>query len=224
MAILITRPIAPTAVTTNVTSYSTASSTPSANVLLVVIVFATATVAEGSMTGFGLNWYKLTSNVISGSTLYVFWAKTGASPATDVITFDCTGDAATGCFIVSHEVSGNDQFARMPFRQFVFNANAASTNANGTFASALNTNNGYIAAFAGSLGSGVSTAPTGWTQSSDGAIVNPTANFFSARRSTGETGSTITFTNPSTGWLFVGVEIFADGLGARPALAALGAG
>lgn len=224
MAISITRPIAPTAVTTNTTSYSTASSTPSANALLVVLVFATATVAEGTMTGFGLNWYKLSSSTISGSTVYVFWAKTGASPATDVITFDCTGDAATGCFIVSHEVSGHDQFTRIPIRQFVFNANAASTNATGTFASALNTNNGYIAAYAGSLGAGVSTVPTGWTQSSDGAILTPTANFFSGRRSTGETGSTITFTNPSTGWLFVGVEIYADGLGPRPALAALGSG
>lgn len=224
MAINITRPITPIAVTTNLTSYSTASSTPSADALLVVLVFATATSAEGSLSGFGLNWYKYGSSIISGSTVYVFWAKTGSSTSADVITFDCTGDAATGCFIVAYEVVGHDQTTRIPIKQITFNANASSTNANGTFTTALDTNNGYIAGFAGSLGSGVSTVPTGWTQTSDGAIANPTANFFTARRSTGESGSTITFNNPSTGWLFVGLEIYADGLGPRPSLAALGAG
>lgn len=224
MAISITRPITPIGVSTNLTSYSTASSTPSANALLVVLVFATATVAEGSMTGFGLKWYKYSTAVISGSTIYIFWAKTGDSPATDVITFDCTGDAATGCFIVAYEVTGHDHFTKIPIKQAVFNANAASANANGTFTSALDANNGYVAGYAGSLGSGVSTAPTGWTQSSDGGITSPTANFFTARRATGESGSTITFTNPSTSWLFAGVEIYADGLGPRPSLSALGAG
>lgn len=223
MAINITRPVAPIASSANVTSYATASFTPTANAFLVVLVFATATTATGSVMGFGLNWYKYNSGAISGSTLYIFWAKTGASVSADVVTFDCTGDAATGCFIVVHEATGDDQFTRIPIRQSVFNA-ASSTNANGTFASALDTNNGYIAAYAGGLTAGVSTVPTGWTQSSDGDISNPTANFFSARRSTGESGSTVTFTNPSTGWLFVGVEIYADGLGPRPALAALGCG
>lgn len=223
MAISITRPLAPSSSSANTTSYATGSYTPTANVLLVVFVFATATVSPGNITGFGVTWYKYFSGTFSGSTGYVFWAKSPSSPSADVITFECTDDAATGCFIVSHEVSGFDNFTRIPFRQSTSNV-ATSTNANGTFTFALNTNNGYIAGFAGTLGSGVSTVPAGWTQSSDGAIINPTANFFTGRRSTGETASTITFTNPSTQWAFIGVEIYADGLGARPALASMGAG
>lgn len=223
MAISITRPLTPVSSSANTTSYATGSYTPTANRLLVVVVFATATVSVGNVTGFGVTWYKYTSAVLSGSTLYIFWAVSPPSPSADVITFECTDDAATGCFIVAHEVSGYDAATRIPFRQYIVNT-ATSTNATGTFAFALDTNNGYIAAFAGSLASGVSSVPTGWTQSSDLAIMNPTANFYSARRSTGETGSTITFTNPSTQWGFLGLEIYADGLGARPSLASLGVG
>lgn len=223
MAISITRPLAPTSTTTNATSYATASYTPAANSLLVVIVFATATLSVGSLSGLGLTWNKYISGTFSGSTIYVYWAKVDGSPATGAITFNCSDDSATGCFIASHEVSGHDHVTRIPIKQSVFNV-ATSTNATGTFSQNLDTNNGYIAGFAGALTSGVSTVPTGWTQSSDGAISNPTANFFTGRRSTGETGATITFTNPSTQFGFIGIEIYADGLGPRPSLGALGAG
>jgi hypothetical protein len=224
MAISITRPVAAVSNTTNTTTYSTVSFTPTANSFLFVVVFITGSNSiTPTFSGLGLNWYLHSSILFGGNEMFIYWAKVDGNPQTGTLTFTCADDPATGCFIVTHQATGHDQVTIVPIKQAITNSGNTS-DANGTFPIALDTNNGYIIGYVGGLTVGVSTPPSGWTTSTDGDYTGPAANFYTARRSTGETGTTYTITNPITNWAFVGIEVYADGAGPRPTLAALGSG
>ena len=100
MAIAVSVPSVATFTTTNAFSYAFTAYTPTANSLQVIIAFASATVATGtcSDSGNGYTW-TLRASVANGpgSTLYIFTAQAGGSPSSSTITFDCTGDQASGC-------------------------------------------------------------------------------------------------------------------------------
>lgn len=207
MAIAINEPVAEVASTSNASSYAFGAFTPTANALLVVVVFGAATLAAGTMTGGSLTWTKITSVAYAAgvNTAYIFKAQVGGSPSSTTITFDCTGDAATGAIMHCFQVTGHN--AGAPVAQFKTNT-ASSTNATtGTLNRAANTNNGYIAAWSGALGSNVSTPPTSWTETADTSITNPSMNGSAAFRATGETATSFTFTNATTNWGCVFVEI-----------------
>ena len=101
-----------TASTSNTTSYASNSFTPNAGDLLVAFVIASGTVATGTMTASanGITFTKVGSAVknTSADTLYCFVANqlVPASPASMTVTFDCTGDAATGAIVSVALVSG----------------------------------------------------------------------------------------------------------------------
>lgn len=223
MAIGISEPVAEVATTTNATSYATASFTPTANSLLLVMVFATGTLSQGSMSGQSLTWVRQYVSSSGGHTGYIFWAKVGSSPSTGALTFSCTDDGATGCFINVHQYTGYDAAARNPIRQFI-EASSSTINPRVIFGTNLNTNNGY-SAFWVSLTTNTSTAPTNWTETSDGSIATPTAMCSAAYRAGGETGTTIAFTSSaSVLWRCVGIEVYVDGAAPKTMLSLLGAG
>src|SRR5207253_11368922 len=81
-------------------------------------------------------------------------------------------------------------------------------NANLTFASALNTFNGYAIAWNGALAANSSTPPTNWTEADDIAYATPSDSMSTAYRAGSEsTAGAFTFTNASTSWFAFGIEI-----------------
>lgn len=216
MAIAASRPVSGLASTSNLSSYAMTAFTPSANCLLVVLVGAQGTVqATPTMTGGSLTWTReaIANNIGgSGASQVIFWAKVGGSPVSTAPTFDCTGDAGTGCFMTVIEFTGYDVNAANPIQQTKMpTAATTSTDANITFASALNTLNGYAIAWGGGLAAGSSAAPSGWTEADDMGFASPTSNMSTAYRAGGEsTAGAFTFTNASTTWLAWGVEVKVD--------------
>lgn len=215
-AIGVSEGVAEISTTTNAATYAFGSFTPTASSTLVVIAFGTGTVDDGAMantSGTALTWTRKTSRVYNTvDTLYVFWANTPASTGASVYTVDFTGDNATGCFAYMFVFTGSDITTADPIKQVISN-NATSTNATVTFASALDTLNGYAAGWSGQLGANSSTPPTSWTEIGDTTISSPTANGTAAFRAGGETGTTYTFTNASTAWGAVAVEVYVAGAG-----------
>lgn len=208
MAIAITKPIAGVASTSNTNSYPMTAFTPTANSLLVVLVATTGTaLTNPTMSGGGLTWVLEGQSVIGGNGYYIFTAQVGGSPASTNPTFSCTGDNATGAILTclqftGHEASDPVVQVKMP------TAATTSTNANITFAAALGLNNGYAIAWAGTLGANVSTPPSGWTEADDINYSTPSQNMASAYRAGGTNANgPYTFTNASTSWVAMGIEI-----------------
>lgn len=197
-----------TASSTDATSYTGPGPwTPAANSILVAGVAATSTVlANPTMTGGGLTWTLRSSSLYNAiSTVYVFTAVAGASPSSTTITFDCTGDGATGAVIGVVEVTGGN--TSNPVRQFKAN-NATSTNPTWTLDTAMDTNNGYFAFYGAPKNPPGTAAPTSWTLSLDTGHTSPTNGAAGAFRAGGETGTTVTFTDvDSLAWGGVAIEI-----------------
>jgi len=220
-AIGVTEQVVEIVSTANSATYAFGSFTPTTSSVIVVMAFATGTVAGGSVTntsGTSLTWNKKTSVAYNGGadTAYVFWAKTPASTAASVYTVDFTGDNATSCIAYILTFTGSDIVTVDPIKQVKTNS-ATSTNSTVTFDTALGTNNGYTIGWGGQLSSSnpanVSTQPTSWTEAGDNGIGTPTSNATCAFRAGSETGSTFTFTNASTNWGLIGVEVYVAGAG-----------
>ncbi len=228
MAIAVSRPIAGSFDTANASSYSMSAFTPSANSLLVVFVaVSTSALAAPTMTGGSLTWVR---QVVSTGidSLYLFYAIVGGSPVSTTITFDCTGDAGTGCIMMMAQYTGHD--TTTPIRQTKNAGPTSSTNATVTFDSALLTANGYFIGWGGQLSSATNSVPPGgWTEGDDSIYSTPSRNGASAYRAGGETtAGPFTFTNSSTNWAALGVEVNVDsGGGGAPTVrqfSALGVG
>lgn len=182
-----------------------AAFTPDANAVLVVIVVASDTVAAGSMTGGSLTWTKATSALFDGTgTVYLFWALTGASPGSTTITFDCTGDNASGCVLMAFSATGTD--LTTPVRQSKART-ATAANPNLTLDAAMLPTGGYIAGFGMSRNPPVSAPPASWTEIADTGYANNTTGASGAYRAEGETGTTIAFTSASAAFGIVAVEL-----------------
>lgn len=206
MALTINEPVAEVQSTTNASTYAMTAFTPTANALLVVLVFATGTVAAGSMTGGGLTWTRQTSQLYNTTdTAYVFTAKVGGSPASTTITFDCTGDAATGANMRVHQITGTN----VQFRQAKANA-ASSTNPTVTFDRAPLNTSAIIAGFGINRTTPGSTPPTRWTDTSDGGYSTPNSGASTAYRNGGLTSDTITFTAATGNWAALAVEVWEE--------------
>lgn len=205
-------PVAEVVSTTNATSYAFGAFTPSANAILVVMVFATDTVAAGSMSGGSLTWTRKASYTWGAHTAYLFWARTGGSPASTTITFDCTGDAASGVSMSVVQFTGGDVVTADPIRQFRYGT-ATAANPSVTFASNMSTSNGYCAAFGINRTTVTSAPPGSWTETHDTGYSTPNAGGSGAFRAGGETGATVTFTAASGTWAMYAVEVYVSGSG-----------
>lgn len=192
-----------TASTSNVTSYASGAFTPAAGDLLIAFVVASGTVATGTMTDSqSLGFTKVTSALKASSvdTVYAFVSNNLAANSSMTVTFDCTGDAATGAVIFVASVSGMLRAGLNAIAQSAIQENqAASGTPAPAFTNAVNTNNPTL----GSVGNGSNpagmTPPSSWTEDAAGDTgynTPPTGGEYAFRNS-GFTGTTITWGSTS---------------------------
>ena len=146
-AIGVSEPVAEINTSTNSTTYAFGAFTPSSDAVLVMIAAVSGTAqATATVTG-GLTWkQKCTTVYNTTSKLYVLWAYTGSSPGSLTFTFNVASDAGTGAVIGMFQFTGVQLGSSDPIRQCATNATTAA-NPVATFASSMNTNDGYAAAF-----------------------------------------------------------------------------
>lgn len=211
--VTVTSPAASISSNTDATTYSFASFTPTANSILVVFVVATGTVQTNptiTNTGTTLTWALEASQIISGTGYYIFWARVPATVSASVITFNCTTDGPDGINMAIHSFAGANRFSSDPLIQSqISTTTTTSTNANITFAQPLRPRSGYVIGWSGLFtGANNSTVPAGFTETNDQGRNGPARNFSTARRSGGlSTAGPLTFTNASTTWVVMGVEV-----------------
>lgn len=198
---------------TDTTSYSGNAGTPTTGDALICFVWAVGTLSAGSMTGTW-TWEKLTSFSVGGtSTIYVFMAYATAGTSTTP-TFSCTDDAATACFIQCFNISGTGGGGSVYVRQFK-SATGSGTNPAVTMDAAILTGNPVLGCAANFLNNSAQfTAPTSWTEGGEASTATTTATLETAYRNSGETGTTITWTNANAlPWGAVVVELYNTGTG-----------
>ena len=220
----ISEPIAEIVSSSNVADYDFGSFTPTAGALLVCIAGAKGTTGVGSMlnvSGTSLTWTtEKTQTFSGGASVYMMWAKVPASPSASVYRVNTGADPATGCIAYMWSITNYDAHTLNPIRQSA-SGSATSTNATCTFGQAMNTGNGYVAAWFGSLSSSnpanVSTSPSSgaWTEVGDNGFGTPTTNGSGAYRVGSETGTTVTFGGASTDWGVIAAEIYVTGGGPK---------
>src|SRR5262245_15344789 len=213
MAITVTSGVSTTS-TSNTTSYPSASFTPAANDLLVAFVVSSGTVAAGTMTDSqSLGFTKVASVAYNAAadSVYCFIANKLAAASSMTVTFDCTGDAATGASIYVARLTGTEGSY---YAQANTGSGAASTTPAVTMARAFNTNNGGLGCVGNGANPAALTPPTSWTETNgvDTGYATPATGQECPNRVSGETGSTITWGGTSgTAWGAIVVEIYASG-------------
>lgn len=209
MAITFTQLAAISTDTNNTNSYPGTAGTPAAGDLLICFVSATATVAAGAMTGTW-TWTRLTSFTknAGADTMYVFWAYASAATSTTP-TFTCTGDNATGASIYCLRVTGAEGQQVPSVRQFVTNA-ASTANPSVTMRAPILTDNGCVGFAAnGTAGAVQWTAPGSWSENAEVGATSPNGSMEVASRASGETLTTITWTNSNTSaWGAIVLELW----------------
>lgn len=202
--------------TANGTSYAGTAGTPAAGDLLLAFVSGTGTVVAGGGTMTGTwTWNQIFTRTWNSNvgTLSVFAAAATAATSTTP-TFDCTGDAATGCFSYCVRATGAEGQAQPYIRQIASNEGTGANPAL-TFGKAVLTGNGVIGF--GSNGSNTAaqwTAPASWTEGGEVVMSTPVSSAEGAWMVSGETGTTITWTNAQTAaWTVVAIELYVAGTG-----------
>jgi hypothetical protein len=190
--------------TSNVTSYATASFTPAVGDLLLVFVVASGTVAAGTCTESvaETTFTKVTSCLKNSSadTNYLFIAnKLLTSGTARTVTFDCTGDAATGAIVTVYRIAYLGRWGSNAIRQSAVQANQAATGtpAPAFTTAALTTNPvlglvGNSATAANSMSPPTGTTPT-WNEGSDNAYSTPSTGSETIWINSGFTGTTVTW-------------------------------
>jgi len=194
--------------TANGASYDFASFTPGVSSTMVVIAQIRTTVAAGSMStvsGTSVTWTQKATGTfnVGADTQYIYWANTPSSTAASVYRISVTGDNGAGIQAALWVCTGSDIVRADPIRQTNLASGVVLNPTTGTL-TALETDNGYVASWMGNLtGCPVSTPPStggGWTENNDGCFANPDSNGSAAVRSTGETGTSISFTAGASVW------------------------
>lgn len=216
MAIGTSEPVAEYVSNADASSYTHSSSyTPAANSIQVIFVTATAcTLASPTISG-GSGWSTAPTLITSAtfnsgvSTLYCFVGRAGASPGSFTCTFDCTGDAATGCMMAFVAFTGAASSSYTV--QTKVKNSTTGTNPSITFDANLNTNNGYAFACANPANPAGITETGSWTESVDTGHTSPTTGLFVQHRAGGESGATVTTTRAgSINHGIIGIEIAVE--------------
>lgn len=196
----------------NASSYTSGSFTPSQGDLILVLVAATATAAAGSISSTqSLGWTNVVFATKNSSLdrLYVFVANTFASNSSMTVTFNCTGDAATGAVLNALIISGMSRAGASAVRQSKPVNNQAASTPSITFDSACLASNPVVLLQA-NASTGVPSL-SGWTLLDSNTYSNPTLGFGSYSVNSGFSGDTITWPSSTTAHGLIGVELDASG-------------
>lgn len=208
--------------TAQASAYATGAFTPTAGSLLFGFVWSSGTVATGTMTGSanGITFTKIISAIgnTSANTLYFFIANqlTPGSPVSMTVTFDCTGDAATGAVVFVGEVSGMTKVNSAAVLQSAKVDNAAASVPAPTFAATTQGTNPVLAAI-GIVQTTTETPPTGFTEGNFQTYSTPTIGSQYVYDDTGFTGTVVTWGSTTTNHASLAIELDASVNGA-PAL------
>jgi len=190
--------------TSQSSTYTTTSFTPAAGDLLAVFVGKTGSVNNGSVTDSLGGTYTLVRNAsknASADFLQFFIADQLASGSALTITYDCTGDGATGCIIFAIRVSGMTRTGAAAISQNAAQSNqSAATTPAPAFSFNCDTNNPTLGFVLNATNPAAMTAPTSWAELiADVGYGTPTTGGEYVTRDSGFTGTTITWgsTSPS---------------------------
>lgn len=198
--------------TSNGTSYTTGAFTPTAGNYLIAFVTAMDTAVQGTLTDSqGLSWTLIDSQVSNSTNMQLAYiSDTGAAATSTTVTWDCTGDAATGAIISVIQASGTDGLVR----QSALSSGGASTTPTLVFSNACLTSSGVIMRASNTTNPHGMTAPTGYTARGGNSQNTPTNGGVGWELNSGETSATITSGGTSaSAWSMVGIELFTTGVG-----------
>lgn len=188
-----------TASSSNTTSYASGAFTPATGELLVAFVVASGTVATGTMTDSqSLGFTKITSalKASSADTIYAFVSNNQATASSMTVTFDCTGDAATGAIIFVASVSGILKVGTSAVLQSAIQENQAAAGTPApAFSNPTRTGNPTLGCIGNASNPAGITPPTNWTEDAAGDTgynTPPTGGEYAFRNS-GFNGTTITW-------------------------------
>lgn len=205
--------------TTQAESYTTGSFSPSAGDLLVVLVTTTDSVEPVGLTDtqtLGWTLVATATKSLTADSLYLYVADATASASSMTVTFDCTGDEATGCVIQVMRVSGMSRTGSDAIRQFgVSSGNSAGTPSVTLGAAALTTNPTVGAVMHGDgTGSSDPTPPTGFTDLDLSGYTSPTLGTLYTKDESGFTGTSVAWTSAtSTNYGALAFELDASSAG-----------
>lgn len=209
MALSLTFPVSAINDTANDGPYTFGAFTPTADSLLVVMVWLSDDNADATISGGGLTWTnrELKSRGLNPGTHYLWTAPVGGSPSSTTITIS-SPLGCSGCFAVVAQFTG--QHASSPIVQ-TKSGDGNSSNPSLTLSQAMNTNNTYLIGVEREANPAAVTQPTSWTEQLDVGHNNPATGYEAAYRAGGETGSTVTTTAASASWSMLFIEIAPGG-------------
>lgn len=188
---------------TNGTSFTTASFIPVADELIVAFVAKTASIVPGTLTDSEGGTYAQVHivNKDSGNDEAQAFVRTSLLPsaAAMTLTYDCTGDTATGCLIFVARLNSMARAGASSVRQYA----GQSSQGGGTtpapdFSMSCLTGNPTIGFVFNQTNPAGMTSPTDWSElTADIGISLPTAGAEYVIRNSGFTGTTITWGSTS---------------------------
>lgn len=203
-----------TAATTNVKTYTSGSFTPAAGDLLVAFVTATGMISPGILTDTqNLGWDLVATalKATSADTVYTFISKKLAANSAMTVTFDGSGDTATGCVIQVASVSGMTLTGLQALRQKLEVSNHAIGTPAPAFPGSCLTGNPTLGIIANATNPAGMTPPTSWTENSDTGYATPTLGAEYVSRDSGFTGTTVTWGSSSSAYAAIIIELNAQG-------------
>ena len=188
--------------TTNASVYTTASFTPVVNDLLVVFAYARQSLTRPATVTDSLSGTYTQILAIDGGasadTLYLFIADQLASGSALTVTFDVTGDAATGAIVFVARVSSMTRTGSSASLQTATESLQASGGTPETiFGASVLTGNPTLGFVGNQVNPATLTPPTNWTELADVGHTGPTQGAEYAHRDSGFTGTTITWGSTS---------------------------
>lgn len=186
----------------NATSYAASSMTPAAGDLILVLVTAPGTVVALPTISDtqNLGWTFIGSALGNSSvdTCYAFISSKPAAASATTITFDCTGDAATGCGIQIFTLQSMTRFGINAVRQWKNQNNGAAAGTPApVFAVAALTTSICFGLLQNVSAPATVTPPASWIEDADSNSTTPTCGSEVCHITTGFTGTTVTWGSTS---------------------------
>lgn len=198
---------------TDASIYSSFSAfTPTAGNYLVAFVAASGTVLSSpTLTDSLGGTYTLVHHCIDHSdndSLYLFVKDTAAVASSQTLTFDCTGDPATGCAVSVEESTGFSAFGVTAVVQSTQATGSAGTTPLVLYDVNCDENNATVLACHNSANPAALSPPNFWSELFDGGHASPARGLETIRRNNTFGSDTVTWAATSaTLWGIVGVEL-----------------
>jgi len=195
------------------TAYLGTAGTPAANNILICFVLCSGNTAAGTLSGGGWTWTLLTSQLKGAADIVTVWYAY-ATAATSTQPSYLPASNATGCIISCVRVTGQEG-TNVPYIRQIATNGGTGANPTAVFGVAPLTNNGILGFATNSTNSTTQwTAPTSFTEVSEVAYNTPANSGETVFRVSGQTATTLTWTNAqTTAWRTIALEFYEAGTG-----------